>query len=275
MNRGRAHHPARQVDRPRSANACAAPRSGVTTRAGCTTGGLRPWNRSGNPRHRRRRTGSGRTGGHAGTGGGGDHLPERSGHATMAQRGRLGVADGRPDPGRTPSLTSTGRVQGRGGVRAGWLKRDSAGARPGVVPPGSTAGSCSRRHLRRCTAGPRPSLSAHRVSPRWRRARCPPPRPADPPGARYLAELGRRRGDFGLGWLTPAGMPPGYAVQAGNEQTVRGGSGAIRGHQARIEHVSDKDKLARLVFRPPASRKDRRSRLSRPRRRTVCRHWGI
>ena len=137
MNRGRAHHPARQVDRPRSANACAAPRSGVTTRAGCTTGGLRPWNRSGNPRHRRRRTGSGRTGGHAGTGGGGDHLPERSGHATMAQRGRLGVADGRPDPGRTPSLTSTGRVQGRGGVRAGWLKggfrRSSARRRPSWI----------------------------------------------------------------------------------------------------------------------------------------------
>ena len=30
----------------------------------------------------------------------------------------------------------------------------------------------------------------------------------------------------------------------------QGGSGAIRGHQARVEHVSDKDKLARLVFRP-------------------------
>jgi hypothetical protein len=50
-NRGMAHHPARQVDRPRSANACAEPRSGVTTSAGCTTDGLRPWNRSGNPRH--------------------------------------------------------------------------------------------------------------------------------------------------------------------------------------------------------------------------------
>jgi hypothetical protein len=60
------------------------------------------------------------------------------------------------------------------------------------------------------------------------------------PVARYLAELGRRRGDFGLGRLTPAGMPLGYAVQAGNEQTVRGGSGAIRGHQARIEHASIK-----------------------------------
>jgi len=31
----------------------------------------------------------------------------------MAQRERLGVAGGRRDPGRTPSLTSTGRVQGR------------------------------------------------------------------------------------------------------------------------------------------------------------------
>jgi hypothetical protein len=174
-NRGRTHHPARQVDRPRSANARAAPWSAVTTRAGCTTDGLRPWNRSGNPRHRRRGTGSGRTGGHAGTGGGGDHRPGRPGHATMAQRERLGVADGRRDPGRTPSLTSTGRVQGRGGVRAGWLKGDSAGARPGVVPPRSTAGSSSRPHLRRCAAGPRPSLSAHRVSPRWHRARCPPP----------------------------------------------------------------------------------------------------
>ena len=39
------------------------------------------------------------------------------------------------------------------------------------------------------------------------------------PVARYLAELGRRRGDFELGWLTPAGMPLGYAIQAGNEQT--------------------------------------------------------
>ena len=95
------------------------------------------------------------------------------------------------------------------------------------------------------------------------------------PVARYLAELGRRRGDFGLGWLTPAGMPLGYAVQAGNEQTVRGGSGAIMGHQARIEHVCDKGKLANLVFRPRTSRKDRRRRLSRPRRRTVCRHSGI
>lgn len=55
-SRGRAHHPARQVDRPSSADACAVPWSGVTTRAGCTTGRLRPWNRSGNPRHRRRRT---------------------------------------------------------------------------------------------------------------------------------------------------------------------------------------------------------------------------
>ena len=37
-----------------------------------------------------------------GTGGGGDHLSQRPGHATMAQRERLGVADGRRDPGRTP-----------------------------------------------------------------------------------------------------------------------------------------------------------------------------
>ena len=109
-------------------------------------------------------------------------------------------------------------------LAVGGCRRSSARRRP----PRSIAGSCSRRHLRQCTAGPRPSLSAPRVSPRWRRARCPPPRPADPPGARYLAELGRRRGDFGLGWLTPAGMPPGYAFQAGNEQTIRGGSGAIR-----------------------------------------------
>ena len=179
---GRTTLPGKSTGRPCSANACAAPWSGVTARAGCTTDGLRPWNRSGNPRHRRRRTGSGRTGGHARAGGGGDHLSERPGHATMAQRERLGVAVGRRDPGRTPSLTSTGRVQGRGGVRAGWLKGGCRRARPGVVPPRSTAGSCSRRHLRRCTAGPRPSLPAHRVSPRWRRARCPPPRPADPPG---------------------------------------------------------------------------------------------
>jgi hypothetical protein len=49
------------------------------------------------------------------------------------------------------------------------------------------------------------------------------------------------------------------------------------GRQARTGHVGDKGKLARLVFRPRASRKDRRRRLSRPRRRTVCRHseiWG-
>ena len=150
---------------------------------------------------------------------------------------------------------------------------DAAGARPGVVPPRSTAGSCSRRHLRRCTAGPRArsrligsplagaGQDARHLGQQIR------------PVARYLAELGRR-GDFGLGWLTPAGMPLGYAVQAGNEQTVRGGSGAIMGHQAGIERVCDKGKLAKLVFRLRASRKDRRRRLSRPRRRTVCRHWG-
>ena len=44
-------------------------------------------------------------------------------------------------------------------------------------------------------------------------------------------------------------MPLGYAVQAGNEQTVRGGSGAIMGDQAGIERVCDKGKLAKLVFR--------------------------
>src|SRR5580700_7434922 len=53
------------------------------------------------------------------------------------------------------------------------------------------------------------------------------------------------------------------AILVADEQTVGGGSGVIRGHQARIEHVSDKGKLARLAFRPPASKKDRRGRLSR------------
>ena len=32
-----------------------------------------------------------------------------------------------------PPVSSTGRVQGRGGVRPGWLQGDAAGARPGVV----------------------------------------------------------------------------------------------------------------------------------------------
>jgi hypothetical protein len=45
------------------------------------------------------------------------------------------------------------------------------------------------------------------------------------PVARYFAELARRRRDFGLGWLTPAGTPLGYAVQAGNEQTIGAGPG--------------------------------------------------
>ena len=44
---GRTSLPGKSAGRPRSANACAAPWSGFTTRAGRTTGWLRSWNRSG------------------------------------------------------------------------------------------------------------------------------------------------------------------------------------------------------------------------------------
>jgi hypothetical protein len=49
-------------------------------------------------------------------------------------------------------------------------------------------------------------------------------------------------------------MPLGYAVQADNEQTVRGESGAIRDHQARIEHVSDK--ISWLSWSSPAGQQE-------------------
>ena len=68
---GRTSLPGKPSGRPRSANTCAAPWSGAAARAGCTTGWLRSWNRPGDLLHRRRRTGSGRTGGHARAGGGG------------------------------------------------------------------------------------------------------------------------------------------------------------------------------------------------------------
>ena len=239
------------------------------------TGWLRSWNRSGDLLHRRRRTGSGRTGGHDRAGGGGDHLSQRPGHATMAQRERLGVADGRRDPGRTPGLI----YRTRSGPRwcTSWLAE--GGMPPGLGPASSLldplrdhalAGTCGDAQLGR---GPRSRLIESPLAGSEQDARHLGQQIR--PVTRCLAELGRRRGDFGLGWLTPAGMPPGYAVQAGNEQTVRGGSGAIAGHQATIEHEYDKGKLAKPVFRPRTSRKDRRRRLSRPRRRTVCPHWGI
>jgi hypothetical protein len=67
----------------------------------------------------------------------GVRLHESTTQQAPGQRERLGVADGRRDPGRTPSLTSTGRVQGRSGVRAGWLKggfrRSSARRRPSSI----------------------------------------------------------------------------------------------------------------------------------------------
>ena len=138
-NRGRAHHPARQVD-------------GTTTQRECMCGALV---RCHDPRgvHHRLAEVLEPSGGIPVTGDAGQDpdaraamlgqaeavITSRSGLGTprCAQRERLGVADGRRDPGRTPSLTSTGRVQGRGGVRPGWLKggcrRGSARRRPSSI----------------------------------------------------------------------------------------------------------------------------------------------
>ena len=129
----------------------------------------------------------------------------------MALRERLGVADGRRDPGRTP-VSSTGRVQGP-------VVYDLAGCRgmppePGPAPSPldplrdhALAGTCGNAQLGR---GPRSRLIESPLAGAEQDARHLGQQIR--PVARYLAELGRRRGDFGLGWLTPAGMPPGYAV---------------------------------------------------------------
>ena len=174
-----------------------------------------------------------------------------------------------PPVSHLPDAFRAAVVYDLAGCRGG-CRRSSARRRPSSIHCGimlSSAPAAMHSWAAR-------SLSPHRVSPRWRRARCPPPRPADPPGC-PLPRGARSPRRFRARLAYASGMPLGYAGQAGNEQTVRGGSGAIMGHQARIEHVCDKGKLAKLVFRPRASRKDRRRRLSCPRRRTVCRHSGI
>ena len=232
--RGRAHHPARHVD-------------GTTTQRGCVCGALV---RCHDPRgvHHRRAEVLEPFGGIPVTGDAGHDPDARAAmpgqaEAVITSRGGLGTPRGRsarawawPAVAATPeepaSLTSTGRVQGPRWCTS-WLAEGGIppGARPGVVPPGSAAGSCSRRHLRRCAAGLRPWLSAHRVSPRWRRARCSPPRPADPPVARYLAELGRRRGDVGLGGLRQRACrlaTPSRRATSRRSGAGPGRSGAIR-----------------------------------------------
>ena len=130
----------------------------------------------------------------------------------MAQRERLGVADGRRDPGRTPvsHLPDAFRAA---------VVYDLAGCRgmPPELGPASSlldplrdhalAGTCGNAQLGR---GPRSRLIESPLAGAEQDARHLGQQIR--PVARYLAELGRRRGDFGLGWLTPAGMPPGYAV---------------------------------------------------------------
>ena len=215
-------------------------------------------------------------------------ITSRSGLATPrwpAQRERPGIAGGRRDPGRTPTLTSTGRVQGPGGIRPGWL-RGCHRSRPARRRPPSIHGgimlSPAPAAMHSWAAALAPGSSSHSSPAPSKMPATSASRSARVPATSRSSVAAAAIS--GLGWLTPAGMPLGYAVQAGNEQTVRGGSGAIRpsghqairpsGHQARIEPVCDKCKLAKLVFRPRTSRKDRRRKLSRPRRRTVCRQLG-
>ena len=98
-----------------------------------------------------------------------------------AQRERLGVADGRRDPGRTPQSHI---YRTRSGPRwcTTWL---AVGGMPPELGPASSlldplrdhalVGTCGDAQLGRAFALASSSLP-------WRRARCPPPRPADPPG---------------------------------------------------------------------------------------------
>jgi hypothetical protein len=67
-----------------------------------------------------------------------------------------------------------------------------------------------------------------------------------PPGG-HLAELGSARSLLGFGQAAPAGVAQGDTVQPGHEDPVTVRSRAILSHLARIEHVHDKCKLARLV----------------------------
>jgi hypothetical protein len=269
---GRTTLPGKSTGRPRSANACAAPWSGVTTR------GV----------HHRLAEVLEPFGGIPVTGDAGQDPDARAAmlgqaEAVITSRSGLGTPRWRsasawrgrrsPRPRKNPQSDI---YRARSGPRrcTSWLaeggfRRGSARRRPSSVHCGIMLSSAPAA-MRSWAAAPRSRLIESALAGAGQDARHLGQQIR--PVARYLAELGRRRGDFGLGWLTPAGMPLGCAVQAGNEQTVRGGSGAITGHQAIIEHESDKGKLARLVFRPPASRKDRRWRPSRQRRRTVRRH---
>jgi hypothetical protein len=71
-----------------------------------------------------------------------------------------------------------------------------------------------------------------------------------------LPQFRRSGGLLRLSQAAPPGMPPGGAGQRGSRQLVRTRSRAIPGHPARIEQAYGKSKLAKLVSRPLARRKE-------------------
>ena len=212
-------------------------------------------------------------------------ITSRSGLATPRWRSASARASGgRRDPGRTPTLTSTGRVQGPGGIRPGWLQGMPPGPGPAPSPliHGGIMLSPAPAAMHSWAAALAPGSSS---LPSPARGKMPPPRPADPPGCppprgarspprRFRARLAYASGH--AAWLRrPGGQRADDQGRVRGDQAIRPSGRRPSGHQAGIEHASDKGKLARLVFRPLRNRKDRRWRLSRPRRRTVGRHWGI
>jgi hypothetical protein len=74
--------------------------------------------------------------------------------------------------------------------------------------------------------------------------------------AGYLAELRHRHGELGFGQGAPAGVALGDAGDPSHKQTVTVRSRTIMSHPPRIEHISDKDKLAWLVSVPSLAGKE-------------------